>query len=137
MAMADPWRVFRQLFVALFESAEAGACSVEEHDAIVRALRRRDAASAIRAMVGHLDHVEQRVLARMPRSEPLGATDLSLDRIAVAASSREGQDKRPLESLRAHHELHRAIPGTALDDWEPEPSDPDKQVLQALHLLAC
>ncbi len=57
-----------QLFVALFESAEAGACSVEEHDAIVRALRRRDAASAIRAMVGHLDHVEQRVLARMPRS---------------------------------------------------------------------
>jgi DNA-binding GntR family transcriptional regulator len=57
-----------QLFVALFESAEAGACSVDEHDAIVRALRRRDAASAIRAMVGHLDHVEQRVLARMPRS---------------------------------------------------------------------
>jgi DNA-binding GntR family transcriptional regulator len=56
-----------QLFVALFESAEAGACSVDEHDAIVRALRRRDAASAIRAMVGHLDHVEQRVLARMPR----------------------------------------------------------------------
>jgi DNA-binding GntR family transcriptional regulator len=56
-----------QLFVALFETAEAGACSVDEHDAVVRALRRRDAAAAIRAMADHLDHVEQRVLARMPR----------------------------------------------------------------------
>lgn len=60
-----------QLFVALFESAEAGACSVEEHEAIMRALRRRDASAAIRAMVGHLDHVEQRVLARMPKKKDL------------------------------------------------------------------
>jgi DNA-binding GntR family transcriptional regulator len=56
-----------QLFVALFESAEAGACAVEEHEAVVRSLRRRDADAAIRAMLGHLDQVEQRVLARMPR----------------------------------------------------------------------
>jgi DNA-binding GntR family transcriptional regulator len=69
-----------QLFVALFESAEAGACSVDEHDAIVRALRRRDAASAIRAMVGHLDHVERRVLARMP-----GARDMDVGAILRAA----------------------------------------------------
>jgi DNA-binding GntR family transcriptional regulator len=58
-----------QLFVALFESAEAGACSVEEHEAIVHALRRRDASAAIRAMVGHLEHVEQRVLARLPKKK--------------------------------------------------------------------
>jgi len=56
-----------QLFVALFESAEAGACAVDEHDTIVRSLRRRDPTGAVRAMLGHLDHVEQRVLYRMPK----------------------------------------------------------------------
>lgn len=56
-----------QLFVALFESAEAGACAPDEHDEIVRALRRREPAAAVRAMLGHLDHVERRVLDRMPR----------------------------------------------------------------------
>jgi DNA-binding GntR family transcriptional regulator len=56
-----------QLFVALFESAEAGACAVDEHEQIVRALRRREPAVAVRAMLGHLDHVERRVLDRMPK----------------------------------------------------------------------
>ncbi|MCA3178004.1 MAG: GntR family transcriptional regulator, partial [Burkholderiaceae bacterium] len=57
-----------QLFVALFESADdAAGCSVEEHDAVVRALRRRDGSAAIRAVSEHLHHVERRVLARMPR----------------------------------------------------------------------
>jgi len=59
-----------QLFVALFESADAGACSADEHEAIVRALRRRDPTAALRAMQGDLGHVEQRVLARMPRRAP-------------------------------------------------------------------
>jgi len=59
-----------QLFVALFESPEAGGCSVGEHEAVVRALRRRDAPAAIRAMAGHLEHVEHRVLARMPKPGP-------------------------------------------------------------------
>lgn len=56
-----------QLFVALFESADDAGCSVDEHDAVVRALRRRDAPAAIRAVSEHLRHVEGRVLARMPR----------------------------------------------------------------------
>jgi DNA-binding GntR family transcriptional regulator len=59
-----------QLFVALFESPEAGGCSVAEHEAVVRALRRRDAPAAVRAMAGHLEHVEHRVLAKMPRPGP-------------------------------------------------------------------
>jgi DNA-binding GntR family transcriptional regulator len=59
-----------QLFVALFESPEAGGCSVAEHEAVVRALRRRDPAAAVRAMAEHLGHVEHRVLARMPRPGP-------------------------------------------------------------------
>ncbi|MFM1990686.1 MAG: hypothetical protein RJA99_3643 [Pseudomonadota bacterium] len=59
-----------QLFVALFESAHDGGCAVDEHEAVMSALRRRDAQAAIRAMAGHLDHVEQRVLARMPKPEP-------------------------------------------------------------------
>lgn len=56
-----------QLFVALFESADDAGCAVDEHDAVVRALRRRDAPAAIRAVSEHLRHVEGRVLARMPR----------------------------------------------------------------------
>lgn len=57
-----------QLFVALFESADdAAGCSVDEHDAVVRALRRRDGPAAVRAVSEHLHHVERRVLARMPR----------------------------------------------------------------------
>lgn len=59
-----------QLFVALFESAHDGGCAIDEHEAVMAALRRRDAQAAIRAMAGHLDHVEHRVLARMPRPEP-------------------------------------------------------------------
>jgi DNA-binding GntR family transcriptional regulator len=64
-----------QLFVALFESAQDGGCAVDEHDAVVRALRRRDAQAAIRAVSDHLRQVERRVLARMPRprSDDVGA----------------------------------------------------------------
>lgn len=58
-----------QIYVALFESAQDAACACDEHAAIVRAVRRRDAAAAVRAMDTHLDRVQQRVVARMPRHD--------------------------------------------------------------------
>ncbi len=65
-----------QLFVALFESADAGACSCEEHQTILRALRKRDADAAVGAMRTHLAQVEQRVLARMPRRKDADVADV-------------------------------------------------------------
>lgn len=58
-----------QLFVSLFESPDAGVCTLDEHDDIVDALRRRDAHAAMQAMVNHLGCVERRVLQRSVRRE--------------------------------------------------------------------
>lgn len=57
-----------QLFVALFESSTLAACSLDEHDAILQALRRRDAGAALAAMIEHLDCVEERVLQHSARN---------------------------------------------------------------------
>lgn len=67
-----------------------------------------------------------RALRNLPREAALGASDLSLDRILAAAA--------PCEE-RKHRELHRAVPGKAMEDWEPRPENKDEQVLRALRLL--
>ncbi len=59
-----------QMFVALFEPAQASDCAPEEHEPVVNALERRDAAAAVAAMLAHLSQVEQRVLARVEVTEP-------------------------------------------------------------------
>ncbi|KYF79632.1 hypothetical protein BE20_44410 [Sorangium cellulosum] len=78
-----------------------------------------------------------RVLTSMPAGEPLGATDLSFARLEAAAGWRPtpGKAASPLDEHRGYRELHLAVPGAHLEDWEPEPSDKAEQVLRALHLL--
>lgn len=59
-----------QMFVALFEPAQASDCAPDEHEPVVNALERRDASAAVAAMLEHLSQVEQRVLARVEVTEP-------------------------------------------------------------------
>lgn len=54
------------LVTLLFQSNRSVLCSTDEHAAVLDALRRRDAKSAIRLMDEHLIHVE-RDLARLPK----------------------------------------------------------------------
>lgn len=63
-----------------------------------------------------------------------GATDLSTDRILTAAGVPSMHAPDAAEP-RAWCELHRAIPGTAMAAWEPEPRGGGEQVVQALRLL--
>ncbi|MGA2794549.1 MAG: GntR family transcriptional regulator [Roseiarcus sp.] len=61
------------VMVSVYEPASQSICAVDEHGAITRALRARDAARAIDLSHHHFLHVEQR-LRMEPRSEP--AVDL-------------------------------------------------------------
>lgn len=54
-----------QMFVALFEPAQASACAPEEHALVVEALARGDGPAAVAAMLEHLRQVEHRVLTAM------------------------------------------------------------------------
>lgn len=65
-----------QMFVALFEPAQASDCAPEEHEQVVDALERRDATAAVAAMLAHLSQVEQRVLARVEVTEPPPVADI-------------------------------------------------------------
>lgn len=81
-----------------------------------------------------------KVLAMAPRAEPLGATDLSLERLYAAA----GVDGQPAESaaliawlrgMPPHRTRWRertaALPGWCLQAWEPR----DASVTRAMYLL--
>lgn len=59
-----------QMYVALFEPAQASGCAPEEHEPVVAALAKRDVAEAVRAMLDHLTQVEQRVLSHIADEEP-------------------------------------------------------------------
>lgn len=65
-----------QMFVALFEPAQASDCAPDEHEPVVNALERRDASGAVAAMLEHLSLVEQRVLARVEVTEPPPVADI-------------------------------------------------------------
>lgn len=69
------------------------------------------------------------VLSLLPHVGALGASDLSSSRLDAAAGLHLS------EAPREHRELHLAVPGDALDEWEPAPADKGEQVLRALHLL--
>lgn len=51
-----------QMFVALFEPAQASACAPDEHEPVVQALAARKSDGAAAAMADHLSQVEHRVL---------------------------------------------------------------------------
>jgi DNA-binding GntR family transcriptional regulator len=70
------------LITLIHQDASAASCSAEEHTAILDALRRRDAALAVRLMDKHLSHVER---ALAVRSERPAALDL---RAALAEARR-------------------------------------------------
>lgn len=65
-----------QMYVALFEPAQASDCAPDEHQPVVAALAKRDVAQAIRAMLDHLTQVEQRVLSRIESTEPPPVADI-------------------------------------------------------------
>ncbi len=46
------------LVTLLYQSSRAASCSSDEHDALLDAVRRRDAVAAVRLMEQHLTHVE-------------------------------------------------------------------------------
>ncbi|WP_437525468.1 hypothetical protein WME79_38575 [Sorangium sp. So ce726] len=75
------------------------------------------------------------VLARMPSPKRLGATDLSASRVDAAAGLRSDAEEHPPDLPRSYHELHSAVPGEVLSDWEPQPLDGTEQILRGLHLL--
>lgn len=47
------------LVTLLYQSTRAASCSSDEHDALLEAVRRRDAIAAVRLMEQHLTHVER------------------------------------------------------------------------------
>lgn len=60
-----------QIMVALFESPADADCSANEHEAIIAALKARDAAKSAAVMLDHLERVEQRILSHIaPEAEP-------------------------------------------------------------------
>jgi DNA-binding GntR family transcriptional regulator len=61
------------IMVSIFEPMSDSACGVDEHAAIVRALRRKDVQGAIKLSQHHFLHVEKRLLANRPASK---ATDV-------------------------------------------------------------
>lgn len=60
------------MLVAFFEPASASGCGCEEHEAIALALRRGDAAGAMKAMQVHLSLIETRL---KPRAAPEAEVD--------------------------------------------------------------
>lgn len=59
------------LVMALYGRSSSSECGIDEHDVILDALRRRDAAAASDAMVHHLEHILERVrLDGEPAEEP-------------------------------------------------------------------
>jgi len=60
------------MLVAFFEPAAASECACEEHEAILDALVKADAARALKAMHVHLSLIETRLL---PRTLPDGGRD--------------------------------------------------------------
>ncbi|RDI29424.1 GntR family transcriptional regulator [Pseudacidovorax intermedius] len=60
------------MLVAFFEPASASGCGCEEHEAIAQALRRGDAAGAMKAMQVHLSLIETRL---KPRAAPEAEVD--------------------------------------------------------------
>lgn len=77
---AELSRILRDLLsrssvmVSVYEPASQSICGVDEHGAIVEALRARDAARAIALSAHHFQHVEQRL--RLD-PDPAPATDLA------------------------------------------------------------
>jgi len=67
--------------VSVYEPASQSICAVDEHGAIVEALRARDAPRAIRLSRDHFLHVEQRL-----RMEPARAAPVDLDAVFGAAA---------------------------------------------------
>ena len=47
------------LVTLLYQSSRAASCSSDEHDALLDAIRRRDAIAAVRLMQQHLTHIER------------------------------------------------------------------------------
>ncbi len=79
-----------------------------------------------------------RVIENMPNGGRLGATDFSSARIDAAIGLDRIAARDVPASLRAFHELYRAIAGeTYLQLWEPQPlpKERSQQILRALHLL--
>ncbi|MCA0326030.1 MAG: GntR family transcriptional regulator [Proteobacteria bacterium] len=58
-----------QMYVALFEPAQASGCAPDEHEPIVEALARGDASGAVHALLDHLTQVEQRVLSHLSHGQ--------------------------------------------------------------------
>jgi hypothetical protein len=69
------------------------------------------------------------ILRALPHTSTRGASDLSPERLDKAAGWKLA------DAPREHRELHLAIPGAALESWEPELADPGEQVPHALRLL--
>jgi DNA-binding GntR family transcriptional regulator len=65
-----------QMFVALFEPAQASDCAPDEHELVVTALECRDASAAVAALINHMSQVEQRVLARVDVTGPPPVADI-------------------------------------------------------------
>jgi DNA-binding GntR family transcriptional regulator len=49
------------VMVSLYEPAQSSVCAVDEHGAVVEALRKRDLDKALRLSREHYDHIEQRL----------------------------------------------------------------------------
>lgn len=59
------------LVIALYGTTRASSCGTHEHEALLEALSRRDADTAVALMASHLEHVEHDLdLARATRSSP-------------------------------------------------------------------
>jgi DNA-binding GntR family transcriptional regulator len=71
------------VMVSVYEPASQSICAVDEHGAIVEALRARDAARAIVLSRDHFSHVEQRL-----RMEPRTQSAAALEEIFGAARKR-------------------------------------------------
>lgn len=73
------------MLVAFFEPAAASECACEEHEEILAALAKGDAARAIKAMHTHLSLIETRLTPRMSPPEPQGDPEKELKRAWAAA----------------------------------------------------
>ena len=77
------------VMVSVYEPASQSICAVDEHGAIVEALRARDAARAIQLSHHHFLHVEQRL-----RMEPKSAAPADLKEIFREAAKAPAPKKR-------------------------------------------
>lgn len=74
-----------QMFVALFEPAQASDRAPDEHEPVVLALERRDGPAAVKAITEHLDLVERRVLAWVENTRPAPVADILREALGAAA----------------------------------------------------